>query len=673
MVEELPTDFTNSKSADPKSGPSMFLSISPSKSQVCNSPSPNSPSSRSYDQPIPVKLVTTQREEVKETLSSLIQSHKELDKQKCQELEAKLRGQCCQILEQGKPFGCDLSGNVLPLVDRLCHFSENPGFSPELVNSVTDLNSSLRDVYQAYRNFNKSSKQGIPVGGGVGHGGVGHGGLGYGGVGGVGHGGVGHGLGGSVQDLVSELKGLVQEGDPLEKYRLVVKVGEGASGSVWKGEKIHSATTTPATRNHETVAIKKVELSMKTIESSLKEIRFMSDIHHPHALEYLECWLPKGEVWIVMEFCDGGSVSDILEKTKKNLSEECISVISYQTLLGLEYLHGKLKIHRDIKAANLLLTSAGEVKIADFGTSAEGSVRTTVVGSFMWMAPETIDARGHDCKADIWSLGITLIEMAQQFPPYWHLKTQPRLVAQAILQGNPPTLQSPSDWSPEFVQTVSVCLQKDPTRRPTATMLLKQYTSKPDTRCLLLLLEEVKNLSQGPTENLHQSSSTPSQPPTLIQPSPQPLSSSSPSFAARPPSQHLSPLQPSIQLSKSQNAAKPSKTLPVRPSKGSTPKIEPTSHINRREIHISVIPYQSETGHKIGIDPTTTVGQLCEKCCNQFSSHFSSELSTSEFSLYIWDVTTPREKQVQLTRSDTIFQHLLAFIGKSDPVFFWKP
>lgn len=131
------------------------------------------------------------------------------------------------------------------------------------------------------------------------------------------------------------------------------------------------------------------------------------------------------------------------------------------------------------------LSFLGRVKIADFGTSAEGSARTTVVGTFMWMAPETIDARGHDSKvsqgltldsqvqADIWSLGITLVEMAELYPPYWHLRTQPRQVAQAILREASPTLKQLGIWTPEFAEVVNLCLQKDPTRRPTASMLQK--------------------------------------------------------------------------------------------------------------------------------------------------------------------------------------------------------
>jgi len=151
-----------------------------------------------------------------------------------------------------------------------------------------------------------------------------------------------------------------------------------------------------------------------------------------------------------------------------------ILAILFQTLCGLSYLHEQNKIHRDIKSGNLLLTSKGELKIADFGTSAEGDNRTTVIGSQFWMAPETIDSRGHGPPADMWSLGVTLMEMAQKDPPNWHLRNQgPSKVANAILHGPPPALTDPTKWSAQFVEICARCCKKEPTQRPSSTQLLK--------------------------------------------------------------------------------------------------------------------------------------------------------------------------------------------------------
>lgn len=176
-----------------------------------------------------------------------------------------------------------------------------------------------------------------------------------------------------------------------------------------------------------------------------------------------------------MEYCGAGSVSDIMRLRKKTLSEDEISTILNDTLKGLEYLHLRRKIHRDIKAGNILLNSEGHAKLADFGVAGQltdtMAKRNTVIGTPFWMAPEVIEEIGYDCVADIWSLGITALEMAEGKPPYGDI--HPMRAIFMIPTKPPPSFREIDRWSPEFIDFVSICLVKNPEERAAATDLLQ--------------------------------------------------------------------------------------------------------------------------------------------------------------------------------------------------------
>lgn len=182
------------------------------------------------------------------------------------------------------------------------------------------------------------------------------------------------------------------------------------------------------------------------------------------------------EMWIVMEYCEGGSMSDLLEASASSmlLPEDCIRAVCASIVLGLEYLHGVANVcHRDIKGGNVLLTSDGHVKLADFGVSAELSntlnKRKTVIGSPYWMAPEVIRESHYDGRADVWSLGITVIELAEGAPPHANLHP---LRAIFVIPSKPaPTLADPDIWSPEMLDFVRCCCQKDPSQRHDSALL----------------------------------------------------------------------------------------------------------------------------------------------------------------------------------------------------------
>lgn len=178
---------------------------------------------------------------------------------------------------------------------------------------------------------------------------------------------------------------------------------------------------------------------------------------------------------VVMELCDHGSVSDILRKLQSGLTEAEIRVIVREVLLGLKYLHDDKKIHRDVKAGNILITKDFWPKLADFGISCQlqntWARRNTQIGSPYWMAPEVIKGVAYNAKADIWSMGITCIEMAEGQPPYYHI---PPTRAMFVISTKPPVgLTDPGIFSKEFADFVSSCLTVDPSARHSADELLR--------------------------------------------------------------------------------------------------------------------------------------------------------------------------------------------------------
>ncbi|KAM6340547.1 serine/threonine-protein kinase 4 isoform 6-T7 [Alca torda] len=201
----------------------------------------------------------------------------------------------------------------------------------------------------------------------------------------------------------------------------------------------------------------------------------MQQCDSPHVVKYYGSYFKNTDLWIVMEYCGAGSVSDIIRLRNKTLTEEEIATIVQSTLKGLEYLHFMRKIHRDIKAGNILLNTEGHAKLADFGVAGQltdtMAKRNTVIGTPFWMAPEVIQEIGYNCVADIWSLGITAIEMAEGKPPYADI--HPMRAIFMIPTNPPPTFRKPELWSDNFTDFVKQCLVKSPEQRATATQLLQ--------------------------------------------------------------------------------------------------------------------------------------------------------------------------------------------------------
>lgn len=237
-----------------------------------------------------------------------------------------------------------------------------------------------------------------------------------------------------------------------------------------------------------------METSDDDIKEIQEEISILAGCHNEHITRYYGCFVKGHKLWIIMEYLGGGSALDLLKPGP--FDEASIAIICRELLLGLEYLHQNKKIHRDVKAANVLLSDAGDVKIGDFGVATQLtnnlSKRNTFVGTPFWMAPEVIRQEDYGHLADVWSLGITAIEFANGEPPL--SDHHPMKVLFVIPKAEPPRLHG-SKFSKAFKDFVAECLQKDPNQRSSVRALLKHkfIKSAGKTSALVPMIKDRQN------------------------------------------------------------------------------------------------------------------------------------------------------------------------------------
>ncbi|KAA6383765.1 MAG: putative Serine/threonine-protein kinase 4, partial [Streblomastix strix] len=262
------------------------------------------------------------------------------------------------------------------------------------------------------------------------------------------------------------MSNIYNPGNPKTIFELQETLGQGAFGTVYKALKKDT---------NELCAIKVMIFEDQDEVVEIEKEIIMLRSTGEHSVHFIGAWQQDQTcIWIVMELCEFGSITNTYELTKHGLNEEQLSYVLHRVLEGLVYLHGSKKIHRDIKASNILVKSNGDIRIGDFGVSATLKrtldKRNTMIGSPYWMAPEVISNEPYDKKADIWSLGITTIEMVEGKPPLH--EQRPYRALFLIIQNEPPTLKQANNYSSELNDFLTKCLQKNPEQRQDASQLL---------------------------------------------------------------------------------------------------------------------------------------------------------------------------------------------------------
>jgi len=256
-------------------------------------------------------------------------------------------------------------------------------------------------------------------------------------------------------------------------YKELDEVGKGGFGTVF-----HARTV----KDKKIVAIKKMpHTTSRQKANNFHEASILHALDHPNIVKYLTCHEIKDDLWLVMEFLEGGTFEEAARAWRFN--ETNLAYVARELLKGLSYMHSRQLAHRDLKSANIMMSVQGAVKLIDFGLAADMSVGfpSHMVGSPFWMPPEMIQGKPHTYAVDIWSCAISLLEMANQRPPM--MESAVKAMFTVATEGATQLFVEPDRWSPVFNDFLSRCLQVDPEKRSTADeLLLHEFIKQADTR-----------------------------------------------------------------------------------------------------------------------------------------------------------------------------------------------
>ncbi|KAL7312892.1 hypothetical protein PS15m_008602 [Mucor circinelloides] len=290
--------------------------------------------------------------------------------------------------------------------------------------------------------------------------------------------------------VIADLQAICTDADPTKLYRNMIKIGQGASGGVYTAQSVDTNMS---------VAIKQMNLAQQSRkEVIINEILVMREAQHKNIVNFIDSFLVSNELWVVMEYMEGGSLTDVV--TTSMMTESQIATVCRETLEGIDHLHSLGIIHRDIKSDNVLLGLNGHVKLTDFGFCArlnDSEFRTTMVGTPYWMAPEVVTRKEYGPKIDIWSLGIMVIEMIEGEPPYLH--ENPLRALYLIATNGTPSLQHPDELSDKLKDFLKQSLTVDSVERPSAKTLLEHPFLKrgENVKTLIPLIKASRDLRKA--------------------------------------------------------------------------------------------------------------------------------------------------------------------------------
>jgi len=251
--------------------------------------------------------------------------------------------------------------------------------------------------------------------------------------------------------------------NPKELFKSLKKTGKGGFGTVFAAKSI---------KDSKKVAIKRMKhVTLKEKLDNYNEVKYLRMCTpHPNIVSLIQCYEYKEECWMVMEFLEGGTLTEA--RRGHEFAENEIAFVARELLKALHHIHSQSLVHRDVKSENIMMSIMGDIKLIDFGLCTEvNQIKPSMVGSPYWMPPEMLNRKMHSYPTDVWSFGISILELANKNPP--NAQNKIKVMFEHATVGKPHPFEEPEKWSPDFKDFITKTLEKDPAKRATVAQLLK--------------------------------------------------------------------------------------------------------------------------------------------------------------------------------------------------------